>query len=88
MSGAYCSRFPECMKFSEKPMAPECSKSDCPGVQKWAKFFPVVAETDANAPGDTGLVSGATAEPNTRDSSESTTGGAAPDHTTMEARGR
>lgn len=31
MSGAHCSHFPDCMEFSEAPMAPKCSKSDCPG---------------------------------------------------------
>lgn len=139
-------------------------KKDCEELHAKLARDKAVAETDANAPGDTSLVSGASAEPNhqphavsqgwrddmenaphnvpvllawqdwrdgqwcmeigpaimgqryanghssishhgsathwqprpappipentPRDSSESTTGGAAPDHTTMEARGR
>ena len=63
-------------------------KKDCEELHAKLARDKAVAETDANAPGDTNLVSGASAEPTPRDSSESTTGGAAPGHTTMEERGR
>ena len=66
MSGSHCARFPTCMESSERPIAPKCNKLGCPGARTWADVFPelkAVAETDANAPDDARLVSGASSDP-------------------------